>query len=58
MNSDEYKNGGKFSINLKKLNKKKFGTETRRREWNFDSNSNSDEEMADQERAVQSDDEL
>lgn len=48
MNSDEAKNGGKFCINLKKQSKqKKFQTETRKREWNFDSISNSDDEMAD-----------
>jgi tRNA 2-selenouridine synthase SelU len=59
MNSDEAKNGGKFCINLKKQSKqKKFQTETRKREWNFDSISNSDDEMADQEQAQLSDDEL
>jgi len=45
MNSDEAKNGGKFSINLKQNKKKKFQTEIRKKEWNFDSNSNSDDEM-------------
>lgn len=48
MNSHEAKNGGNFCINLKKLNKKKFKTEIRKKECNFDSNSNSDDEMSDQ----------
>ena len=59
MNSDEAKNREKFCIILKKQSKqKKFQTETRKREWNFERISNSDDEMTDQQQVQLSDDEL
>lgn len=59
MNSheNEAKKNGQFNINLKKM-KRKNQTEVRKREWNFDSANNSDEEMLDNEPEILSDDEL